>query len=389
MESQIQFMENLTLPLPDEPLIVGVSDAIALINQTLEYAYPTLVVEGEVASYKVNQGKFVFFDIKDAGGTLGCFMMLFNVRVPLEDGMRVRVVANPKITQWGKFSLTVRSVQPVGEGALKRSFELLKAKLASEGLFAPERKRMLAALPEHIAVISSTQAAGYADFVKILNDRWGGLNVEVAHTQVQGVDAPAQIVRAIEYFNQREELPEVIVIIRGGGSADDLAAFNDEPLVRAIAASRVPVLTGIGHEVDVSLSDMAADVRAATPSNAAQLLVPDRREIIIGVDRLERQWADYVVSRYQEIKAYAEEAPATMSRLVHESYSDTAKQLERMQTILGHLDPRQALNRGFAIARSAGKVIRSGKDVKAGDELSIELKDAIMKVGVQDVESKN
>ncbi len=382
-------MENLTLPLPDEPLIVGVSDAIALINQTLDYAYPTLVVEGEVASYKVNQGKFVFFDIKDAGGTLGCFMMLFNVRVPLEDGMRVRVVANPKITQWGKFSLTVRSVQPVGEGALKRSFELLKAKLASEGLFAPERKRLLPALPERIAVISSTQAAGYADFVKILNDRWGGLDVEVAHCQVQGIDAPAQIVRAIEYFNQREDLPEVIVIIRGGGSADDLSAFNDEPLVRAIASSRAPVLTGIGHEVDVSLSDMAADVRAATPSNAAQLLVPDRREIISGVDRIERQWVDYIVSRYQEIKASVDEAPSVMAEAIRDVFTDTSRRFEHMQSILGHLDPRQALNRGFAIARLKGKVIRSGGEVKKGDQLSIELRDAIMNVGVQDVESKN
>lgn len=377
------------MPPSDELIVFGVSDAIAIINQTLDYAYPSIVVEGEVASYKVNQGKFVFFDIKDAGGTLGCFMMLFSLRVPLEDGMRVRVVANPKITQWGKFSLTVRSVQPVGEGALKRSFELLKAKLAGEGLFAPERKRPLPALPERIAVISSTQAAGYADFIKILNDRWGGLRVDVAHTQVQGIDAPAQIVRAIEYFNQREDLPEVIVIVRGGGSADDLSCFNDEPLIRAIAGSRVPVLTGIGHEVDVCLSDMVADVRAATPSNAAQLLVPDRREIISGVDRIERQWIDSIVSRYEEVKAYADEASATMSRSLRDAYNDTVKQFEHMQAILGHLDPRQALNRGFAIARLGSTVIRSGSQVKKGDQLSIELKDAIMNVGVQDVESKN
>ena len=388
MENQIP-MENLTLPLPDEPLILGVSDAIAIINQTLDYAYPTIIVEGEVASYKVNQGKFVFFDIKDAGGTLGCFMMLFSLRVPLEDGMRVRVVANPKLTQWGKFSLTVRSVQPVGEGALKRSFELLKAKLEQEGLFAPERKRALPPLPSRVAVISSTQAAGYADFVKILNDRWGGMDVQVAHTQVQGTDAPAQIVRAIDYFNQQEEVPEVIVIIRGGGSADDLSAFNDEPLVRAIAGSRVPILTGIGHEVDVSLSDMAADVRAATPSNAAQLLVPDRREIIAGVERIEKQWADALVNRYEEVKALTEDAITTMRDSLHDALDDTRKQLEHMQAIVSHLDPRQALNRGFAIARLGGVVVRSGAQIKTGDELRIELKDAIINVGVHDVEPKN
>ena len=233
---------------------------------------------GEVASFKVNQGKWVFFDIKDASGSVGCFMSLFQLRVPIEDGMKVVIRATPKLTAWGKFSVTVQSIRPSGEGSLKKSFELLKAKLDKEGLFSPDRKRQLPEIPEHVAVISSTSAAGYADFMKILDDRWGGLKVDVAHVQVQGESAPEQMIRAITYFNQCEILPEVLVIIRGGGSADDLSAFNDEPLVRAIAASRIPTLVGVGHEVDVSLADMVADVRAATPSNAAQLLVPDRHE---------------------------------------------------------------------------------------------------------------
>ena len=130
-----------------ENLVISVTDAIALINQTLDYAFPTLVIEGEVASFKVNQGKFVFFDIKDDTGTLGCFMMVFQLRMPIEDGMRVKVVVTPKLTAWGKFSLTVKEIQPVGEGRLKRAFELLKEKLDKEGLFAPERKRPLPSLP--------------------------------------------------------------------------------------------------------------------------------------------------------------------------------------------------------------------------------------------------
>jgi exodeoxyribonuclease VII large subunit len=264
---------------------LSVHDAVALINQTLEYAYPTIVVEGEVSSFKVNQQKYVFFDIKDERATLNCFMMVFQLRTPIEDGMRVRVVAQPKITQWGKFSLTVREVQPVGEGNLKRSFELLYAKLDKEGLFAAERKRSVPSLPGHIAVISSTQAAGYADFIKILNERWGGVEVTVAHTVVQGIEAPKQIIQALSYLNQLAELPDVIVIVRGGGSLDDLSAFNDEPLVRAIATSRVPVVTGIGHKVDTTLADLAADRRAATPSNAAMLVVPDRQDMVHRIDR--------------------------------------------------------------------------------------------------------
>src|SRR5690606_7984944 len=125
-----------------------------------------LEVEGEVASYKVNQGKFVFFDIKDESGTLGCFMTVWQQRTPIEDGMKVIVRAIPKLTPWGKFSLTVQSIRPSGEGSLKKSFELLKAKLDKEGLFAVERKRTLPTEPQRIAVISSTQAAGYADFIK-------------------------------------------------------------------------------------------------------------------------------------------------------------------------------------------------------------------------------
>jgi exodeoxyribonuclease VII large subunit len=266
-----------------ENVRLTVSDFVALTNQTLEYAYPSIEIEGEVASFKVNQGKFVFFDIKDADSSVGCFMTVWQLRVPIEDGMKVIITATPKLTQWGKFSLTVKAVRPSGEGALEKSFELLKAKLDGEGLFALDRKRMMPSIPYHIAVISSTQAAGYADFVKILNERFGGLKVDVAHVQVQGVDAPDQMIRALNYINTRDELPEVIVIIRGGGSADDLSAFNDERLVRAIAASRVPTLVGVGHEVDESLADLVADVRASTPSNAAQLLVPDRNEIIRAV----------------------------------------------------------------------------------------------------------
>ena len=268
--------------------VYSVSDFQAVCNQIMETAFSGVVIEGEVASFKVNQGKYIFFDLKDEQSSVGCFMMKFALRFPLEDGMRVRVRAIPKLTNWGKFSLTVQTVMPVGEGNLKKSFELLKKKLAEEGLFDAAKKRPLPPVIKKIGVISSTQAAGYADFCKILNERWGGLEVQVAHTQVQGMVAADQIIRALKYMNEHGEV-DVIAVIRGGGSADDLAVFggsaddlavfNDEALVRAIAASKIPVITGIGHEVDTSLCDMAADVVASTPSNAAQMLTRDRREV--------------------------------------------------------------------------------------------------------------
>lgn len=356
-----------------------VSDFIAVTNQTLEYAFADVMVEGEVASFKVNQGKYVFFDLKDAGGSIGCFMTVWQLRTPIEDGMRVIVAATPKLTQWGKFSLTVRAVRPSGEGNLKKSFELLKAKLEKEGLFAPERKRILPRIPKYVAVISSTDAAGYADFIKILNERWGGVTVDVAHVQVQGTAAPDQMIRALKYFNEKEQLPEVIVLIRGGGSADDLSAFNDELLVREIAASRIPTLVGVGHEVDVSLADMAADVRAATPSNAAQLLVPDRREILYGtrqkIQHLIPRTEQAVMERQHYIAQILQRALATTTQKV-DWYDE---RLGYNRRLLAGYNPRNVLMRGYAIVR--GKAAEGGM-------IEIEKHDVIIDAEVKNVRKK-
>ncbi len=306
-------------------------------------------------------------------------MTVWQLRIPIEDGMKVIVTATPKLTNWGKFSLTVRSVRPSGEGSLKKSFEILKAKLEAEGLFAAERKRSLPHLPKHIAIVSSTQAAGYGDFIKILDDRFGGMKVEVAHVQVQGEAAPDQMIRALKHFNEQEMLAEVIVLIRGGGSADDLSAFNDEPLVREIAASRIPVLTGIGHEIDISLADMAADVRAATPSNAAQLLVPDRRELVQQVHhmvasilpRVERAVEDETQETIRLI-----DAAWTMLELQFASRDQEAKSLARM---VAQFNPQTILERGYSLVR--GKIM-------IGSVLEIEQAKQIITAEVQDVRKK-
>lgn len=373
-----------------EKLPITVSDAIALINQTMEYAYPTLVVEGEVSGFKVNQGKFVFFDIKDQGGSLGCFMMVYQLRTALEDGMRVRITTSPKLTQWGKFSLTVRTVEPIGEGSLKRAFELLHAKLEKEGLFEESRKRLLPPLPERIGLITSTQAAGYADFTTILNQRWGGMEVAVANVTVQGASAPGQIIKAVEHFNQMSQPPDVIVIVRGGGSADDLAAFNDEPLVRAIAASRVPTLVGVGHEVDTSLVDLAADVRAATPSNAAQLLVPNRLEITARHEHQLQYSLKNIEGRYLKLEDMVLQAKGQMISSIISREQHIEHEFTQLRRTLRQLNPLSVLQRGYAVVRaeSGGLIVDGGIGIQAGDELNIELRDVIVKAGVKHVDKK-
>jgi exodeoxyribonuclease VII large subunit len=359
--------------------VFGVSDFIAIFNQTIEYAYPSVTIEGEVASFKVNQGKYVFFDIKDAGGSIGCFMSVYQLRMPIEDGMKVIITAVPKLTAWGKFSLTIKTIRPMGEGAIKKSFELLKAKLDQEGLFSPERKRALPAIPKYVAVISSTQAAGYADFIKIINDRWGGLRVDVGHVQVQGESAADQIIQSINYFNSKEDLPEVIVIIRGGGSADDLAVFSDERLARAIASSRVPTLVGVGHETDESLADLVADVRAATPSNAAQILVPDKKEIIRSVRSQVESLLPRVTSAINQYQQNVKSLVGGAAEKMEAAVNDQIRDLKYLQNIVAQLDPNLVLARGYALLRGKTTV---------GSIIEVETNKIIMKAEVKDVHDK-
>ena len=375
-------------PAPGGLQAFGVTEFIELTNATLEYAYANVAITGEVSSYKVNQGKYVFFDLKDENGSIGCFATVWQVRTPLEDGMKVVITGTPKLTPWGKFSVTLKSVKPVGEGSLKRSFELLVAKLTKEGLFDEARKRSLPSVPKYIGVISSTQAAGYADFIRIINERWGGVRVDVAHVQVQGIAAPEQIIRAIRYFNERAEPPELLVIIRGGGSADDLAAFNDEPLVRAIAASRIPTITGIGHETDTSLADMVADVRAATPSHAALTIVPDKREIIdrsharveIGLEAIRR-----TLRRANE-KLMSDRQDA-YDRIEYRMTSYESR-ITAVKRSLDALNPQNVLRRGYGLLRFGNQVLTDPSKLMPGSPIEVELNKYIVKASVNHVGKK-
>lgn len=359
--------------------IYSVSDFIEVSNQAFERTFPSVLIEGEVSGFKVNQNKFIFFDLKDQESSLGCFMTVWQMRFPLSDGMKVVVRAQPKLTKWGKFSLTVQQIMPKGEGSLKKSFDILKNRLEKEGLFSADKKRPLPAKPQHIAIISSTQAAGYADFIKIINERWGGMRVQVAHTQVQGLVAADQIVRALSYFNQLPDLPEAIVIIRGGGSVDDLASFNDEKLVRAIAASRIPILTGIGHETDESLADLAADLAASTPSNAAQFITPDKHAEINLIDSKISRLSTKVVQYLDQIKIELGLKMEAIGQGLIKQININLEDIDSKVRLLGAYNPEKVLELGYAIIRG---------DLGVGSELEIETKQAIIKAEVKNVRRK-
>ena len=334
-----------------DDVLLSVSDFVALTNQTLEYAYPSVSVVGEVSEYRISQGKWVSFKLKDAGAVVNCFAGVFQVRTPLEDGMKVVIVGQPRLNAKGYFSISLRNVKPVGEGSIKKGFELLKAKFEAEGLFDPARKRMLPRIPKKIAVITSTESAAYADFCRILNERWGGLEVVVAHTQVQGEPAPDQMIRALRYINGMAEPPEVVVIIRGGGSAEDLATFNDEPLARAIAESRIPTLVGVGHEVDHTLADMLGALRPATPTHAAETVVPHRREIIRSVYALAASIAPMVLSAIESARRQVATQTLDALRHIRRVHDATAQSLRSLQLVIHQLNPQLILERGYAVIR--------------------------------------
>ncbi len=363
-----------------ENVQLTVSDFVALVNQTLEYAYPSVTVIGEVAEFRVSQGKWVSFKLKDTGAVVDCFMSAFQLRIPIEDGMKVMVVAAPRVNpKWGKFSLNIRTVKPVGEGSIKKGFELLKAKLEAEGLFAPERKRTLPRVPTHIGVITSTESAAYADFCKIVNERWGGLKIDVAHTQVQGDPAADQIIRAIKYFNNLEELPQVLIVIRGGGSAEDLMTFNDELLAREIAGSRIPTLVGVGHEVDHTLADMVADARAATPTDAAKIVVPDRGEIIRAAHQQASSLGYQVAQAIDSYSLRIREQLDGCYRRIRERLDDTFEQLGVLRLAVAQLNPEAVLKRGYALLRG---------EVRPGATIEIETYTSQIQAEVKDVRSK-
>ena len=347
-------------PIPGEAPTFRPTELLEVINQTLEYSFSSVLLVGEVSSFKINQDKWVFFDLKDEESSVPCFMSKFQLRVPLEDGMKIVVRGIPKITKWGKFSFTVQTVQPVGEGSIKKAFEMLKRKLAEEGLFDIERKRKIPEDITRLGVISSTKAAGYADFIKILNARWGGIKVQVAHTQVQGIDAPEQIMRALKYFNEHTDV-QTIVIIRGGGSADDLACFNDEALTRAVAASKIPVVTGIGHEVDESLVDLAADLKASTPSNAAELITKDKRNLESWVETKIDATGRAIINRADaELRRTGEELEH-LKTFIKQKIEFIYNTLLQRVKILEGLNPEKILEHGYAILTgkiSPGSVVK-------------------------------
>ncbi len=376
---------------------VSVSAYLHVVNETLRLiSSQEFLIEGELSDFRIAQEKWVSFDLKDEKeeAVLKCFMTTWQLHTPLENGMRVHVRGVPKVYErYGQLKMNVQEVTPVGEGALQRAYELLKQKLETEGLFNVSRKRVLPRFPEHIGLITSRDAAAYGDFLRILENRWGAVRVSHAHVAVQGREAVTNITQAFFYFNalSATEKPDVLVLTRGGGGLEDLHAFNDEHVARAVFSSSIPVVCGVGHERDESLCDFVADVRASTPSNAAERVVPNRQEILYEMETMSRHMEGQLEEVLQQYEFSVHRAVQGIGMIVrrqqeqfrymYQRFTERTMQwipqiVERVQAsirVLQHVDPSRVLSRGYSIVRVHNRIISSSDTLELGESVSVQL----------------
>ncbi len=382
-----------------EPYTVG--QITAYLGRLLadDPALADLWVAGEVSNFRRAASGHCYFTLKDAQAQIPCVMWRRDAarQRPLP-GDGDQVVAHGYVGVYeagGRYQFYVDQLRRAGRGDLYRQFERLKARLEAEGLFAPERKRPLPRFPRRIGVVTSPDAAALRDILNVLRRRYPLAEVLLSPTLVQGEAAPAQIVAALDALNARDDV-DVIIVARGGGSLEDLWAFNDERVARAISRSRWPVVCGVGHETDFSLADFAADRRAPTPSAAAELVAPDRAELRERVAALSAALTAAaqagVAARRQEVRALARAlghlSPAAqlsqsrqrvddlLERIGGAVRRDLSRRRERLEGLAARLEsvgPLKTLERGYAIVRRAGtgEIVRSPAQVAPGEGLRV------------------
>ena len=376
-----------------------VSAFVQYLNETFRAIWDAqqVAIEGEITGYRLSGGQWINFDLKDDQSLVSVFCVAAKCSIPLQDGMRVRIYGWPRIyPKYGKFSLNAERLELVGEGALQKALALLRQKLETEGLFDPSRKRLLPRFPKRIALVASRESAAYGDFIRILNERWSGVEIDLYHVLVQGEQASAQIVTAIERAQTHHAANpyDALILTRGGGSLEELMCFNDERVVRALYASKTPTLVGIGHERDLTFAEEVADVRGSTPTDCARRLVPDKIDVLYEISQAEQGILDrfqYALTAYQErIDRVVLRAEHWMQQLKTRSLNVIerigrgqelwlARLQDRLVTwtrLLESYNPTAVLRRGYALVYDAdGRPCADGARLKPGEHISLEFRD--------------
>jgi exodeoxyribonuclease VII large subunit len=399
---------------PDTPAVFSVAQLARYLKELLEIddVMREVWVRGEISGCKTYASGHCYFTLKDAEAQLFCVFFkqarLRSASPELRDGMAVSVAGRISFYERdGKLQLYVEHVELLGEGALFLRFEQLKARLEAEGLFAPERKRPLPEAPAVVGIVTSLQAAALRDMLRVLRTRYPLARVVLAPCLVQGAEAPAALVSALERLNEHGE-SDVIIVARGGGSIEELWAFNEEIVARAIARSRIPVVSGVGHETDFTIADFVADQRASTPTAAATAAVPDLADWLADVKERRQELTvlmeDFLLRSREELdyagRELQRQTPRSRLERLQQQLDDTteilqselqhtlALQRERLKGAalrLHSLSPLLTIARGFSVVRRVddARIVTSVEQVEPGAELTIQVADGQIAVQVR------
>lgn len=383
----------------DEFSIYTVSELTSEIKQLIGGQFRDVLVEGEISNFKLYPSGHLYFTLKDDTSMLKGVFFNYRGRYPegtIGDG--IAVICRGRVDVYerrGEYQLIVNAIEPRGLGILQLKFQMLKEKLLKEGLFDPEKKKPLPGLPKSIGIVTSPAGAAIQDMLKIIYGKFENMSVLIYPVRVQGEEAAFEIVEGIEYFNEAKSV-DVIIVGRGGGSLEDLAPFNEEIVARAIYASRIPVVSGVGHEIDFTIADFVADVRAPTPTAAADMVVRAKSEFLDVIEGLRAQLEQGMRNRlersklalYQEVMDLRERKEIFVSHrmyldellnnLVHgfsTFFTGRKTLVDSLAQRLSDLNPENILKRGYSITqkKKTGDVVISSTQVVRGDELAVRL----------------
>lgn len=395
---------------PDEFSIYTVSELNSEIKQLISRQFRDVLVEGEISNFKLYPSGHLYFTLKDDTSMVrGVFFNYQGRHFGDTIGDGAAVICQGRVDVYerrGEYQLIISAIEPRGLGILQLKFQALKEKLLKEGLFDPEKKKPLPILPRSIGIVTSPAGAAIRDMLKIIQGKFANMSVLIYPVRVQGEEAAHEIAEGITYFNQNN-CADVIIVGRGGGSLEDLAPFNEEIVARAIYGSKIPVISGVGHEIDFTIADFVADVRAPTPTGAADMVIQGKVDFIATIENLRSQLEQSIRTRlercrlllYQQVMDLKERKELFVSHrmyldellnnLIHgfSTYFTSKKtQVESLAQRLRDLNPEDILKRGYSITlkKETGEVIISSNQVAQGDELAVRLSQGELGVTVVD-----
>ena len=353
-----------------------VSTLTGVIKEILETAVPAVRVAGELSNVVLARSGHLYATLKDDAAQIRVVMWkgkASRLRFDPADGLAVTCEGSVEVyAPRGQYQLILSTLEPAGVGALELAFRQLQAKLAAEGLFDADRKRPLPAFPRRVALVTSPTGAAVRDALQVLTRRWRGTDAVVVPTPVQGAGAAAKIAAALRTAGALPDV-EVVLLVRGGGSLEDLWAFNEEPVARAVAGCRVPVVCGVGHEIDVTIADLAADRRALTPSEAAELAVPDGRAVEAFLHDAAARLPEALRRRVRTESQRLDDLSARLTTAAGRRVERATTTLHGLAGKLHALSPLAVLGRGYSLTTRGGEVLRDAAAVSAGDEIETRL----------------